>query len=463
MLVRLTVENYKSFGPPQTFSMQAAAGRNELPGNLVATPTMDLIKTAAIYGHNASGKTNLLDVFYALGAIIIGSARGGIPERVPRIEPFRLDPENHNRPSRFEVELLLDDELVEYTLLTRVDRIVSESLRVKSTKPRSKWKALFTRFVDDREQATVFADKGFGKKAQRDLLGEGTVRERSMLGHAAELNVEPARRVFDWFDDQLFFYKLHSDFRRQAKLLDELADRMSHDPAFKRRFIQILGDADLGVVDAKTKPISAEQLELFEQTQDLIRRVIAPMAEQGFEIELPERPLTDGMRLTHRNWTTGYQTELAFARESSGTRRFMALLYCLMAHGEHDRPGTVVVDEIDSSLSPELVLKLIELAHHPEVNRSGMQLIFTTHDRSLMREVGLLRRDQVWIANKGEGGHTELYSLADFGSEVKPHRAWERGFNAGRYGGVANFGPSLEALPVPREPQKLSLFETGAR
>jgi len=129
-----------------------------------------------------------------------------------------------------------------------------------------------------------------------------------------------------------------------------------------------------------------------------------------------------------------------------------------MRHGERGLPGTLVIDEFDSSLSPELSQRLVRLAHDQEVNPSGTQIIFTTHDRSLLNEPNLLRRDQVWITDKGDDGGTQLYSLADFGSEVRPNRPLGKQFAAGRFGGVAEFGPTLEAIPVPRAPQELSLF-----
>ncbi len=439
--------------------MGAASGTNELAGNLTRSRRLDLIKTAAVYGHNASGKTNLLDVFYALGLIVIGSGRGDIPARVPAIEPFRLDHNLQNKPSQFEIELVLGADRYRYTLHATSERVIYEKLEhAREDASRQAWSNLLERF-DPQSAIEPSLSTKFGTHTQRAVVSETTVPERSMLGHGAAVDIAHARKVFDWFDNQLFFYALHRVYQRQEALLDELADRLVKDDSFKRRYLRFVTDADFGVVGANVSQISGEQLKLFEKATMALREVFAKIDYEIADETIPQPPLTGGLRLMHRNFPDDVSTELSLARESSGTRRFMALLYILMRHGEDDQPGTVVIDELDSSLSPELVQRLIRLAHDPEVNRAGTQVIFTTHDRSLLDEPNLLRRDQVWITQKGQDGSTEVYSLAEFGSEVRPNRPVGRQFTAGRFGGVADFGPALEAIPVRTVPQELPLFE----
>lgn len=455
MLIRLEVANYKSFRDPQTFSMVASSG-TETPGNLIHTPRYDVLKSAAIYGHNAAGKTNLLDVLYAMGSVIIGSARGDIPERVPRMDPFRLDSALRDSPSRFEIELLIGADLYRYRLEATAQNITHEALHHRGAGRHDKWARLLDR-SDPAGKESVFVSPRFAPAAaQRDAILTTTVPERSMVGAAAALNVEHARRIFDWFDKQLFFYKLHSDFQRQEQLLDELASRLDEDADFKAAFVPLISDADFGVVDAKVVLPSDKQLALFEKATGALREMVKKIdPDVKFHFE---PPLAGGLRLKHRNRTDNVEVELHFSAESSGTRRFMALAYALMRHAENDRPGTIVIDELDSSLSPELVQRFLLLAHSQRYNPSGTQVLFSTHDRFLMDVPDLLRRDQIWVADKREDGSTELYSLADFGSEVKPNVPKSRQFSAGRYGGVAEFGPLLEDVSRDLAPQKLPLF-----
>ncbi len=129
--------------------------------------------------------------------------------------------------------------------------------------------------------------------------------------------------------------------------------------------------------------------------------------------------------------------------ESQGTQRFFALAGPIL---DALNDGVLlVIDELDCSLHPLLVEKIVELFNNKSSNKNGAQLIFTTHDSSVMRHE-ILRRDQIWITEKQSNGATELFSLYDFNNENRPrnNEAFERNYLSGRYGGVPSFGPILE-------------------
>ena len=459
MLVRLTVSNYKSFRNEQTFTMQAKTSLRSLPGAVLRTPTADLLKVAAIYGHNASGKTNLLDVLMALDVIVVSGGRDAIPQRgVQKVDPFRLDPILRDQPSRFEIELLLGPHRYVYALWATTERIVREKLTYRDDGGGSgRWRRLFER---NQEGGTRFG-RAFGSSARHQQLEEATVPERSMLGHAAALNIKHARRIFDWFERQLHFYDLHRAPEKQFELLADLADRLREDDVFRERYLRLIRDADVGVVDAVAEPRTAEQLELFSKFYAVLS---GAMQAGGVEVpDTPPRSMFNDVRLIHRDEDSGRTEVFPFSCESSGTRRFMALTYAVLRHDGGDAPVTLVVDELDASLSSELVQRLVLLAQDATTNPAGMQIIFTTHDRSLLDDPHLLRRDQMWVTQKRPGGGTDLYSLADFPSgEIRPNRPLGRQFATGRFGGVAEFGPSLDMLRVRDEAQTLPLFERWA-
>jgi len=146
---------------------------------------------------------------------------------------------------------------------------------------------------------------------------------------------------------------------------------------------------------------------------------------------------------------TNYGTQIEFdweKDESNGTKRFMALAGPCLDAVEN---GTIlVVDEIETSIHPLLMWKLIELFQSEKVNKSGAQLIFATHASEVM-DLDLLRRDQIWIVEKKRGGDSELYSIYDFGTKDRPRNneaLLQRKYLAGRYGGVPKFGPIFEDL-----------------
>jgi len=131
--------------------------------------------------------------------------------------------------------------------------------------------------------------------------------------------------------------------------------------------------------------------------------------------------------------------------ESNGTQRFLALVAPVLSALAS---GTLlVIDELDCSIHPLLTRKIIELFQSEEVNPTGAQLVFATHDSSVMDQT-LFRRDQIWLAEKLANGTTELFSLYDFETESRPRKdgAFEKNYLSGRYGAVPSFGPSLEDL-----------------
>ncbi len=131
--------------------------------------------------------------------------------------------------------------------------------------------------------------------------------------------------------------------------------------------------------------------------------------------------------------------------ESNGTRRLFALAGPIL--DGLDQGATLVVDELECSIHPLLARKLIELFQSPSMNTQGAQLIFATHDSTLM-DLSLLRRDQIWLTNKRSNGSTELYSLYDIEERPRNNEAAQKNYLDGRYGGVPRFGPSLEDLEV---------------
>jgi hypothetical protein len=127
--------------------------------------------------------------------------------------------------------------------------------------------------------------------------------------------------------------------------------------------------------------------------------------------------------------------------ESDGTKRLFALAGPILS--ALDKGALIVADELDCSMHPHLTRKLIELFQNPKMNDKGAQLIFTTHDTTLMDHT-LFRRDQIWFTEKNAHGATELFSLYDFKKKPRVNEAFERGYLAGRYGAVPQFGPALE-------------------
>ena len=307
------------------------------------------------------------------------------------------------------------------------------------------------------------SEEAFGSGEKKRLLVETLHERTSLLHHATNLRTSLAADLYAWFAKRLRLHRwpdgaLANDWA--VALREKLLDRLETDDAFATRFRKLAADADLGVVAfERVNPTlddipHARLIGLAEEAKRAGQTLDAVVDRHLEEFGSPT------LRLRHRT-VDGADAALPWDTESSGTRRFIRLLAMLLLYD--DGPArTIVIDELEHSLSPDLLDRLVRLFHDPEVNRSASQLIFTTHDRSLMDAKRLLRRDQVWITQKGDDGATELYSLADFDEgEAPEHSISSRRFATGRYGGVAEFGRSLETLLPADQPQELPEAKRG--
>jgi AAA15 family ATPase/GTPase len=196
---------------------------------------------------------------------------------------------------------------------------------------------------------------------------------------------------------------------------------------------ELLKDADLGIHGVEVKKITADDIELPKELSDEDRKRFLQYLKE-------EQPLHVAM--LHRTVKTGKTIRLPLQEESDGTQRFFQLLGPWL---ETVALGfTVFIDELEVSLHPLLTRELIKFIQNPKINKSGAQLIFTTHDTTLL-DPELLRRDQIWFTEKDKSGATNLYSMSDY-KERRPRKgeAMQKGYLSGRYGAI----PILEAFSL---------------
>jgi AAA15 family ATPase/GTPase len=214
--------------------------------------------------------------------------------------------------------------------------------------------------------------------------------------------------------------------------------------AFKERIERMVHEADLGldaVVVEERKRATSDMLPPFDQWDEtgevfgFVAKLFSIRGDEGTKI-----------RTIHIGSDPASREEFDFfSDESKGTQRFFALTGPILS--ALDNGGLIVADEFDCSMHPLLTRKLVELFNSKEANQRGAQLIFATHDVSLLNPA-LFRRDQLWILEKNVAGASELFSLHDFRPQPRTIEAFWRGYLAGRYGGIPKFGPMLENLKV---------------
>ncbi|MEE9405435.1 MAG: ATP-binding protein [Algisphaera sp.] len=481
MLINFTVANFKSFSEKQDFTMEADTGVSELPGNLVQPEPRNFqyIKTAVIYGSNASGKTNLIKAMNVVKRNVLRSKRTDEYDAVDRVDPFRLDEDLRDGPTEFEFEVLLGEDRYRYTLHATRDRVIYEHFE-HTMESRHSWATVFERPSAESDEITQFGNK-YAKKTQQDQVNDTTTATRLMLGAASAANIKHASKLSQWFNSGLAYYDFHRNSRAEEELHRSLGRWLPRNESSEVvQFMKLARQADVGISGVifeseMPRDPDARQMDLLVGQLDDPNHPARRIADEEEDVllqykkwqqwvgELKQETYQSrhaGLRFTHRNEKTGEDIDFALSQESSGTRRFFTLLYLLFRGNEKGQSQTLLIDEFGSSLTPELTHRLIRMAQSPEINRSGTQLIFTTHDRSLLDEPNLLRRDQVWITQKELHGGTDLYRLSDFSAEdIRKDRPWGRQFATGKFGGVPEFGPELDVIPLPTEPQVLPLFE----
>jgi hypothetical protein len=417
MLLRFRVANHRSIRSDHDFSLVATEfneGTARPTGVRAEGREIEVVPVAGIFGANASGKSNLLAALRAMREAVRSSlAQWAQDAGVPR-EPFALDPAARDETTMFEVDLLLGHRPVRYTYGFELsdERIEAEWLHAY---PRGRKQVWFDREAD-RDRGEEFAFPGEGLKGGKERLAEFTRPNSLFLTVAASLNHPQLSVIHRWFLDSLWIVTPGDDLKSRSddtrRLLTDPHDNGRH----RRQVEGLLRVADLGVAGLEIDPSLA-----------------------------PEHQV----RLLHHS-ATGSPVPLDFARQESlgtfGWFSFLGPLLNVLGQG-----SVLLVDELDASLHPMLAAEVVRLFQDPAANPRGAQLIFTTHDATLLGTSMVdrpLDRDQVWITAKRKTGETELYPLID--SRPRREENLERGYLRGRYGGVPRVTSGELAREVAR-------------
>jgi hypothetical protein len=411
MLIEFRVKNFRSLRDEQVLSLVASKDKTLQDTHVQATglkAVPALLRSAVVYGANASGKSNLIKALQYMRGVVAESATIIQPGQTFSVQPFRLDGESASQPTEFEVTFLLDGVRYQYGFAMTSQRVVSEHLLVyKAFKPQ-RW---FERHFDADTGKDVY-EFGPGLKGPKNLW-EGATRVNALfLSMAVQLNSEALRPVFDWFVSRLVI------FNEQAQLNPQVSIQLLQQAEGRKDICNFLSAADISIadIDVVTRKVPGQAVHF-----DLV----AGKTEMRTE-EMEEHQLRFHHATEHGN------AVFELADESHGTRNLLFLAGPVL--DILNKGLTLVIDELDTSLHTLLVRELVRLFHRPEVNTGGAQLVFTTHDTSLLDASNLFRRDQVWFVEKDSKQASSLVSLSEF--SPRKNEALERGYLMGRYGGV---------------------------
>lgn len=425
MLLQFSIRNFRTFKDKATLSLIASNYDRETreADNVFESKGFNsrLLKSAVIYGANASGKSRLIEAFAFMRHFVINSSKETQKGESIDVEPFILSAETENEPSEFEIIFLFNDELFRYGFEVTKQVIVSEWLYHK---PKTKEVELFFR---DGNQFDVH-ERNFSKGSA--IAKQGLVRDNALfVSVAAQFNERTAISVIDWF--------------KRLKLLSGLDETgysgftlgRTEISAHKIKILELLKAADFGIQDIKLRKLDIEKLPsgMPKEVKDEILREVKEENAEFIADVLTMHKKYDFNKQVVQNVSFSLNDD-----ESSGTKKFFALSGPILDVIENG--FTLVVDELDSKLHPNLVCKIVSLFNSNQFNPKNAQLIFNTHDTNLLSS-GLFRRDQIWFTSKDKYGEAKLYSLADFKSdEVRKNESFENNYIRGKYGAVPYLG-----------------------
>lgn len=416
MLVDFKVKNFRSIKEEQLLSMVASSQKEFIDTHTFLSTTsknLSLVKTAAIYGANAAGKSNILKAMEAMQEIVLeGGSRYQRGDELP-VKAFLFDKEV-NEPTEFEINFIYEEVRYQYGFAATKERIVEEWLIAY---PKGRPQNWFARAYNERtkEYKWQFGDKLTGKK---QLWQESTRSNALFLSTAVQLNSEQLKPVFDWFADKL---KITGVVGWNPSFTMGLCS----DTEYKENILKFLKMADMDIEDIEIEKEDFDFTKLPKEMPEELKEDITK--------DMKGKEIIKGAKFFHFD-NYGKKVALDFDDESDGTRKLFSFIGPWINSLENG--NVLIIDELHDNFHPLMVKFLIEMFHNKDMNTSRAQLIFTTHETSVLNQ-DTFRRDQIWFCEK-QNRATTLYPLTDF-SPRKGVENLEKGYLSGRYGALPFF------------------------
>jgi len=429
MLVEFRIKNFRSFRDEQVLSLVADRDKTTLRGNCTAVGKLRLLKSAGIYGANASGKSNLIKAIKTMQSLV-GDSAGFEPDRELPVTPFLLNGKSEKEPSVFEVTFFHRRIQYQYGFAATRKQFQKEWLIAY---PKGAGQTWYERTFNKKRGDYDWKYSTF-LKGDKIRLAQKTRENALFLSVGAQWNNEQLINVYKWFTDNLRIAPPRENFRPvTAKMLLEAEKEKGLRKIIYDSVTESIQDADMGISGVRIiKPkVDKGRMKFPEEMPREIQEIILE------DLQEPK------VEMGHRSMETGEDVYLPLKEESDGTQRFFQLLGPFFE--TVDLGYTVFIDELEAHLHPLITRELIKFIQNPEYNKSGAQLIFATHDTTLL-DPELFRRDQIWFTEKDKSAGTQLYSMSDY-KERRPRKgeAMQKGYLAGRYGAI----PIPEAFKIP--------------
>ncbi|MDD3416022.1 MAG: ATP-binding protein [Lachnospiraceae bacterium] len=417
MLIQFNFKNYKSFRDEATLDLSAAK-MTEFSDRVVCIGSEKILPVAAIYGANASGKSNVYNAFEYMTEYVVESFKYGDEEEKfteYRPTPFLFDSKSENVESSFEVYFTIHgdkaDKSYNYGFCVGKVGITEEWLNVKAKTAR-KYSPVFYRSEDTLDLTGI-------PKNSRENIEVALDKQVLIVSLGAKLKIAKCKAIRDWFFTNQFadFGDVITNFFMSRRLPKEFVE----DKNVQKKVVEYFASFDENIKDFRVEKIPAE----------------GDSKENKYKINA-----------LHKKIDSDEMAEIPLVMESAGTLKMFALYPELQ---EVINKGSVFfIDELNARLHPLLVRNFILTFLNPQINVNHAQLVFTTHDTWQLSNQ-LLRRDEIWFTEKSHQGISTLYSLSDFvdedGTRIRKDESYEKNYLIGKYGAI----PTLKSIDIFKE------------
>ena len=431
MIISISLENWMSFLDPTTFSMVASSERQhgQRVPNLKKYRTR-ILPIAAIYGGNASGKTNLFKAIHFAQWMVV---RGTQPDAPIPVEPFRLNKMAGEKPSHFDFELLINETIYAFSFSVTRKKVLTEQLvQINS--------ASETVLYERIDGAITFGDS-LKNTEFLSFAFQGTRDNQLFLTNSVSQKVDDFRPVYDWFKNQLELIAPDQRFSALSPFLDE------NQPSFNKMNELLLkldtGISRLGEVEVDLNNLSLPDEVINRLLEDIpdgeTVRFFNESMNERFLISMSKGELSAKKLFSFHADAESSDVRFDIRQESDGSQRLIDLLPVFLDLIADNSKKVYIIDELDRSLHTALSRALLDyyLAHCTKESRA--QLLLTTHDVNLMDQA-LFRRDEMWVAERDMKGGSSLLAFSEY-QDVRYDKDIRKSYLQGRLGGMPRFLP----------------------
>lgn len=425
MLIEFSISNFRSIGAEQTLSLVASKLKEKSTGREVAVPGFDikLLTSVIVLGKNGGGKSNLIAAMATLRKMVENSAKSDAKDKI-EWHPNRLVSTLRDKDTSFRILFSYKETIYQYELSFNSEKITEEKL--SSLKKSKRFKNIFSRKLQGKSYRYIFGNELKGNK----IVWKNATTDNSLyLSTANFLNSKSLRDPYVWITE--YFQMYDSSHPATGYTTKQCTSEKNSEVVAK-----FLSKLDLGIkrIDVKESDFDTSALN------DLMKpELFSEFINKAGELKEREVAFI-------RTGDDGSDVPMTPNDESTGTNALFGLagpLFDTLQNGY-----CVVIDEINTSIHPLIVHTLIDIFSNPDLNRKRAQIVFTSHDTSLLRD-HYFRRDQVWFVDKSQHGETSLTPLTDF--SPRKDEALEKGYLTGRYGGVPYVGEVVRAFEKSEE------------